>query len=32
MLQLELRGLGALGQAADEELQRTIYGYQIERE
>jgi LPS-assembly protein len=31
MLQLELRGLGALGQAADHELQRSIYGYQSER-
>ena len=31
MLQLELRGLGALGQQADRELQESIYGYQPER-
>jgi LPS-assembly protein len=31
MLQLELRGLGALGQAADQELQQSIYGYSSER-
>jgi LPS-assembly protein len=30
MLQLELRGLGALGQQADQELQESIYGYQPE--
>ncbi|MCU7858500.1 MAG: LPS assembly protein LptD, partial [Candidatus Thiodiazotropha sp. (ex Lucinoma kastoroae)] len=32
MLQLELRGLGALGQAADEAMQEYIYGYQTERQ
>ncbi len=32
MLQLELRGLGALGQAADNELRETIYGYTNERD
>lgn len=31
MLQLELRGLGALGQSADQELQQSIYGFQPER-
>ena len=31
MLQLELRGLGALGQGADREMQEYIYGYQTER-
>ncbi|MET0067495.1 MAG: LPS assembly protein LptD [Candidatus Thiodiazotropha sp.] len=32
MVQLELRGLGALGQAADDELQEAIYGYTNERD
>ncbi|MBW9257456.1 MAG: LPS assembly protein LptD [Candidatus Thiodiazotropha sp. (ex. Lucinisca nassula)] len=31
MLQLELRGLGSLGQQADRELEESIYGYRPER-
>ncbi|MCU7922733.1 MAG: LPS assembly protein LptD [Candidatus Thiodiazotropha sp. (ex Dulcina madagascariensis)] len=32
MLQLELRGLGALGQPVEKTMQDTIYGYQTERQ
>ncbi|MCU7875372.1 MAG: LPS assembly protein LptD [Candidatus Thiodiazotropha sp. (ex Lucinoma borealis)] len=32
MLQLELKGFGALGQAADKAMQEYIYGYQTERQ